>query len=186
MFSEDAISRILALYFNVMQLFNILFPISLSVISIWVTYSFMNWGRTGHSLQCKVAFPNCRLWLYCSTSGSVWLIKNFLCVGKESWLHMDGEIHQADHRRFVSQDCLTQLKSRRLPQGWAVTRYHGLRQMCGSIRWCASKLNFFNKGKTEFFHHVPLILAGWRLMSLSLVGIISDHENGVIVIWLTQ
>lgn len=29
--------------------------------------------------------------------------------------------------------------------------------MCGSIQWCNDKLNFFNKGKTEFFNVCPQI-----------------------------
>lgn len=57
--------------------------------------------------------------------------------------------------------------------------------MFESIPRYSAKLNFFfpqTRQKFFFFFPPHTTDSGWMV----LAGLISDHENGVIVIWLTQ
>lgn len=76
------------------------------------------------------------------------------------------------------------------PRAWAATRYHILSdkkeawQMFESIPRYSAKLNFFfPQTRQKYFFFPPHTTdSGW----MALAGLIYDHENGVIVIWLTQ
>lgn len=100
---------------------------------------------------------------------------------------MDGQIHQADQQRFGPQPCLSQLKSEDSPPGLAVTRYHGLsgkkeeRHVWINMMVCC-QIEFFQHKKDRVFQCVFTDMDRLMFVTLlSLVGYISDHENGVTV-----